>query len=81
MAIRACKEERNQLLQSKEQMKIVKESLNDGYCDVSGQKDLTLAGSCISSQLSAITQSYVPGDMGGVKVFVARGRQSCSRIL
>jgi len=55
MAIRACKEERSELLKSREQLQIVKESLNDSYCDVSGQKDLTLAG-----------------DMGSVKVFMAR---------
>lgn len=54
MAIRACKEERNQLLQSKEQMKVVKESLNDSYCDVSGQKDLTLAGVSVPAILCTL---------------------------
>ncbi|KAI0083802.1 hypothetical protein BDY19DRAFT_975723 [Irpex rosettiformis] len=44
MAIRACKEERGDLLKSRGQMQMIKESLNDSYCDVSGQKDLTLAG-------------------------------------
>jgi hypothetical protein len=44
MAIRACKEERSELLKTRNQMQMIKESLNDSYCDVSGQKDLVLAG-------------------------------------
>lgn len=45
MAIRACREEKGDLVKNQEQMRIVKESLNDGYCDVSGQGgDMTLAG-------------------------------------
>ena len=57
MAIRACREERGSLLQSKREMKVVKESLNDSYCDITGQAvDMALAG-----------------DMGGFKVFMARG--------
>ena len=45
MAIRACREERSQVVQNKERMQVVRESLNDGYCDVSGQGgDMTLAG-------------------------------------
>lgn len=38
-------------------MQMVKESLNEGYCDVSGHPtDMTLVG-----------------EMGGIKVFVAKG--------
>ncbi|KAJ3549086.1 hypothetical protein NM688_g5219 [Phlebia brevispora] len=56
MAIRACREERGEVLKNQEQMRIVKESLNDGYCDVSGQGgDMT----------------YV-GEMGDVKIFISR---------
>ena len=45
MAIRACREERSSLVKNKERMQVIKESLNDGYCDVSGQGgDMTLAG-------------------------------------
>ena len=36
MAVRACREERGELLKNQQNMQIVKESLNDGYCDVSG---------------------------------------------
>ena len=44
-AIRACKEESGDLIQSRKQMQIVKETLNDGYCDISGNLgDLTLVG-------------------------------------
>ncbi|KAI0701855.1 hypothetical protein BC835DRAFT_1435271 [Cytidiella melzeri] len=44
IAIQACKAERSENLKNREQMKIVKETLNDSYCDISGQKDLVLAG-------------------------------------
>ncbi|PBK91347.1 hypothetical protein ARMGADRAFT_1013798 [Armillaria gallica] len=36
MAINACRPEKNHLLQNREQMRIIKESLNEGYCDLSG---------------------------------------------
>ncbi|KIP09762.1 hypothetical protein PHLGIDRAFT_102310 [Phlebiopsis gigantea 11061_1 CR5-6] len=57
-AIRACREEKGELFKSNiaRDMKVVKESLNDGYCDTSGQAiDLVLAG-----------------EMGGIKVFMSR---------
>ena len=57
MAIRACREERSSLVQNKERMQVVKESLNDGYCDVSGQ-----GGDLIHV-----------GDMGGIRFFVSKG--------
>ena len=37
MAIKACKPEEGTLLHNRQQMQIVKESLNEGYCDPSGQ--------------------------------------------
>lgn len=44
-AIRACKEERSDFIQSRREMQMVKESLNDGYCDISGNLgDLTALG-------------------------------------
>lgn len=46
-AIRACREEKSELFKSNiaGEMKVVKESLNDGYCDTSGHAiDLVLAG-------------------------------------
>lgn len=45
MAVRACREERGELLKNQQQMRIVKESLNDGYCDISGHSsDLICVG-------------------------------------
>ncbi|KDR75405.1 hypothetical protein GALMADRAFT_227055 [Galerina marginata CBS 339.88] len=38
MAINSCKSESANLLQNREHMQRVRESLNDGYCDVSGRK-------------------------------------------
>jgi hypothetical protein len=44
-AIRACKEEKSDLIQNREQIRMVKESLNDSYCDISGNVgDLSLLG-------------------------------------
>ncbi|GJE97590.1 hypothetical protein PsYK624_138110 [Phanerochaete sordida] len=58
MAIRACREERSELFKSKtqEDMKVVKESINDSYCDASGQ---------------ALDLVHV-GDMGSIKIFFSR---------
>jgi hypothetical protein len=36
MAIAACKEEKGSAFESRQQKTLVKESLNEGYCDVSG---------------------------------------------
>jgi hypothetical protein len=47
MAIRACAPERSNLLRNREAMQMVKESLDEGYCDVSGRAgDLDLVGMC-----------------------------------
>ncbi|KAJ8522756.1 hypothetical protein ONZ45_g741 [Pleurotus djamor] len=59
MAIKACKPENGNLLRNKEEMRQVKESLNDGYCDVSGRAgDLNLIG-----------------EMGHLKIFVTQDVQ------
>ncbi|KAI0747853.1 hypothetical protein C8Q80DRAFT_1168786 [Daedaleopsis nitida] len=56
LAVRACKEERGDLLKNRQHMQMVKESLNEGYCDISGHPtDMTLVG-----------------EMGGIKIFVAK---------
>ncbi|KAG9080781.1 hypothetical protein FRC06_006170, partial [Ceratobasidium sp. 370] len=39
MAIAACRPESQSLLHNREQMHMVKESLNEGYCDISGSTD------------------------------------------
>lgn len=55
-AIKACTPETQHLLRNREKMQQVKESLNEGYCDISGRAgDLNLIGV-----------------MGDVKVFVSR---------
>jgi hypothetical protein len=44
-AIKACTPEANHLLHNREQMQWVKESLDEGYCDISGRAgDLTFIG-------------------------------------
>lgn len=62
MAVRACREEKSEVFMSKtqEDMKVVKESMNDNYCDASGQ---------------ALDLAHV-GDMGGIKIFFSRGTKS-----
>lgn len=37
MAIRACAPERSNLLRNREEMQTVRETLDEGYCDVSGR--------------------------------------------
>ncbi|EKM56817.1 uncharacterized protein PHACADRAFT_141759 [Phanerochaete carnosa HHB-10118-sp] len=58
MAVRACREEKSEVFMSKtqEDIKVVKESISDSYCDASGQ---------------ALDLAYV-GDMGGIKFFFSR---------
>jgi len=44
-AINACKPEARSLLQNRQHMEMVKEALNEGYCDISGAAvDLALIG-------------------------------------
>jgi hypothetical protein len=47
MAIKACAPERSNLLRNREEMQMVKESLDEGYCDVTGRTgDLNFVGMC-----------------------------------
>ncbi|KAJ7039263.1 hypothetical protein C8F04DRAFT_1087709 [Mycena alexandri] len=56
MAIQACRPEAGNLLRNREQMQQVQESLNEGYCDISGRVgDLTVAG-----------------EMGNIKVYLSQ---------
>jgi len=56
MAIKACAPEKSNLLRNREEMQVVRESLDEGYCDVSGRTgDLDFIGS-----------------MGGVKVYATQ---------
>lgn len=58
MAIKSCTEEKSDLLRNREQMQMVKESLDEGYCDVLGRTgDLDLVG-----------------NLGDIKVYAAQGQ-------
>jgi hypothetical protein len=47
MAIKACAPERSNLLRNREEMQMVRETLDEGYCDVSGRAgELNLVGMC-----------------------------------
>lgn len=53
---------------------MVKESLNDSYCDVSGRAgDLSLLGEHDSLHWNNSTHNLRTGEMGGMKVFAAKG--------
>jgi len=56
MAIKACRREQGHLLRNRDHMQMIKESLDEGYCDISGR-----AGDL----------DYI-GEMGNVKLFVSR---------
>jgi hypothetical protein len=48
MAIKACAPERSDLLGNREEMQIVMESLDEGYCHVTRKTtDLILVGTCL----------------------------------
>ncbi|KAF7315310.1 hypothetical protein MIND_00045600 [Mycena indigotica] len=55
MAIQACRPESGNLLRNREQMQQVNESLNEGYCDISGR----------AGDLTAV------GEVSGIKVFAS----------
>jgi len=74
MAIRACRPESGSLLRNREHMQQVKETLDEGYCDISGRAgDLKHIGmvwlSCGSSE--SLIMSI--GKMGDVNVYLSEG--------
>lgn len=81
MAISACREEHGDRIQNRAQMMTVKETLNDGYCDVTGGGDITNVGMLILSALGLFRSlnQFVTGSVAGYKVFFATGEhRSCS---
>ncbi|QRW13174.1 hypothetical protein RhiLY_12173 [Ceratobasidium sp. AG-Ba] len=56
MAIAACRPESQSLLRNRQQMNMVKESLDEGYCDVSGSAD----------------DFALAGEVAGYKVYIAK---------
>ncbi|KAJ7874669.1 hypothetical protein B0H14DRAFT_2717085 [Mycena olivaceomarginata] len=55
MAIQACRPEAGHLLRNREQMQQVQESLNEGYCDISGR----------------VGDLNVVGEIGSIKVYLS----------
>ena len=56
MAIKACAPEKSILLRNREEMQMVKESLDEGYCDVTGRtSDLDLVGMFSTSSYTFLT--------------------------
>jgi hypothetical protein len=73
MAVKACTQETGNVLQNREQMQQVRESLNEGYCDISGRVgDLIMIGSCFLCGPLANPESFI-GKMGDVKIYTSRG--------
>lgn len=57
MAIKGCRPEEGKLVHNRREMQTIKESLNEGYCDVSGH----------------VAELDHVGVMGTMKIFIARG--------
>jgi hypothetical protein len=75
MAIKACTQEQGHLLRNREHMQVVKESLDEGYCDISGRVgDLDFVGVSLSPCPTWQALTHTLGDMGSVKIYVSRGR-------
>jgi len=64
MAIKACKPEEGTLLHNRKKMEIVKESLNEGYCDTAGQ----------------VGNLEFLGKMGDLRVFVTKGERPANSV-
>ena len=61
MAIKACAAEKSLLLKNREEMQMVKESLDEGYCDVTGRTgDLDLVGMCSTSSYDFLIPTSNP---------------------
>lgn len=75
-AIAACRPESHNLLHNRQQMSTVKESLNEGYCDVSGRVgDLTYVGSVRGVKV------YVTGDVAAPHEFVQKKEAAIGRFV
>jgi len=76
MAIKACAPERSNLLRNREEMQIVLESLDEGYCHVTRKtSDLDLVGKCSPRPMTFFSHYNVKstGSMGDIKVFATPG--------
>ncbi|KAL0956086.1 hypothetical protein HGRIS_002254 [Hohenbuehelia grisea] len=76
MAIRACRPESTHLLRNRTEMRQVKESLNEGYCDISGGAgDLQAIGEIRSVKV------YLTPEEPDRSTFMARKHDSMNRFL
>ncbi|KAJ4468229.1 hypothetical protein J3R30DRAFT_3830515 [Lentinula aciculospora] len=76
MAIKACRPESGNLLRNREQMQQVKESLNEGYCDISGRtEDLQHIGTVGPLKV------YLSAEVPDKSIFLANRNASLQRFL
>ncbi|KAG9310114.1 hypothetical protein JVU11DRAFT_9726 [Chiua virens] len=76
MAIKACKSEEGTLLHNRKRMEIVNESLNEGYCDVSGQiGNLEFLGKMADVRI------FVTKDIPDSETFITRMRDPLARFI
>ncbi|KIM45164.1 hypothetical protein M413DRAFT_428973 [Hebeloma cylindrosporum] len=78
MAINSCKAESSNLLENREHMQRVKETLNDGYCDVSGRKG-NLHNIGQMGSVNIYLSEEIPVDQA--EPFMAAKRQSLARFI
>lgn len=77
LAVRSCRPEHQGRLQSKEEMRRIKESMDEGYCDViSAGGDFINVGMVFPQQCDKGHLTHLPsvGTMGSFKVYVSRGK-------
>lgn len=59
---------------------MVKESLNDGYCDISGNTgDLTLLGELYTVSATSTANNCVQGEMGNLRLYFSKGTVAQTR--
>ncbi|GLB37239.1 putative protein of unknown function (DUF3684) [Lyophyllum shimeji] len=76
MAIRACRPESGSLLRNRQEMRQVRESLNEGYCDVSGRVgDLNRVGEMGSVKI------YLSQDVPEQEEFVVNHKDQLARFI
>ena len=81
MAIKACKPEEGTLLHNRKKMEIVKESLNEGYCDTAGQVgNLEFLGEVGGPSIHCRLLTIYPGKMGDLRVFVTKGERPANSV-
>jgi hypothetical protein len=76
MAIKACAPECGNLLRNREEMEVVLESLDEGYCNVTRKTmELDLVGRCLLCRAIFFSSHNAKstGSMGEIKIFAAPG--------